>query len=80
MLRSCYLNSLRIAAAHELQSIAFPCISTGVYGYPADEAAAIAVGAVREFIAVSSSLRSIIFCCFAEAERQRYHRLLERAP
>ncbi|MDZ4401895.1 O-acetyl-ADP-ribose deacetylase [Prosthecobacter sp.] len=78
LLRSCYQNSLRIAAAQGLQSIAFPCISTGVYGYPADDAAVIAVGVVREFTAAPSSLRKIIFCCFSEADRLRYEKLLSQ--
>jgi O-acetyl-ADP-ribose deacetylase (regulator of RNase III) len=78
LLRSCYANSLKLAAALGLQSIAFPCISTGVYGYPADDAAASAVGAVSEFIAAPSSLRRIIFCCFSEADRLRYEKLLSR--
>ncbi|MDB6004689.1 MAG: hypothetical protein JWR15_1676 [Prosthecobacter sp.] len=75
-LRSCYANSLRIAAEHHLTSIAFPCISTGVYHFPADQAAQIAVETVREFLATPSSLKQIIFCCFAEADRQRYEDLI----
>jgi len=78
LLHACYRNALQIAAEHGLQSIAFPCISTGVYGYPADDAATTAIGAVREFIAAPSSLRRIIFCCFSEADRLRYERLLSQ--
>ncbi len=76
-LRSCYANSLRIAAEHQLETIAFPCISTGVYRFPADQAAQIAVDAVREFNRQPSSLKQIIFCCFAAADRQRYEALIQ---
>lgn len=75
-LRSCYANSLRIAAEHHLASIAFPCISTGVYRFPADLAARIAVETVRDFIRQPSSLKQITFCCFAAADRQRYEALI----
>ena len=49
LLASCYRESLTIAAARQLASIAFPCISTGVYGYPPEQAADVAIAAVREF-------------------------------
>jgi O-acetyl-ADP-ribose deacetylase len=75
-LRSCYQNSLKIAAAHGLKSIAFPCISTGIYCFPADLAAQIAVKTVREFLSEPSSIQTVIFCCFAEADRARYEALL----
>lgn len=76
-LRSCYANSLRIAAGHQLASIAFPCISTGIYCFPANQAAQIAVEAVREFLTTPSSLKRIIFCCFAEADRRHYEALIQ---
>ncbi|MCB1227986.1 MAG: O-acetyl-ADP-ribose deacetylase [Verrucomicrobiales bacterium] len=75
-LRSCYENSLRLAADHGLKSIAFPCISTGVYRYPADAAAELAVATVRAFVAESSSLERVIFCCFGLADLRRYEELL----
>jgi len=77
LLRSCYRNSLELAAKHGLQSIAFPCISTGVYCFPAEQAAEIAVGAVQEFLREPSSVQRVIFCCFTEADRQRYELILE---
>ena len=76
LLRSCYQNSLKLAAEHGLQSIAFPCISTGVYRFPADQAAQIAVAAVREFLQEPSPIGRVVFCCFAEADRRRYEQLL----
>ena len=79
-LRSCYANSLRIAAEHNLKSIAFPCISTGIYRFPLDQAAQIAIETVRAFMKTPSSLQQIIFCCFAEVDRQRYEALLQPQP
>lgn len=76
LLASCYRNSLACAASLGAGSVAFPCISTGVYGYPPDEAAAIALRTVREGLAGPSPVREVIFCCFSEADRLRYERLL----
>lgn len=77
-LASCYRRCLDIAAARSLHSIAFPCISTGVYGYPKEAAAEIAVGTVREFAAHPSSITSIVFVCFSELDLSLYSRLLGR--
>lgn len=76
-LRACYANSLRLAAEHGLQSIAFPCISTGVYRFPADQAAEIAVNAAQVFLETPCSIQTVIFCCFSEADKRRYEALLE---
>jgi O-acetyl-ADP-ribose deacetylase len=75
-LRACYTNSLRLAAEAGLQSIAFPCISTGVYRFPADQAAQIAVESVRSFLEAPCSIQTVIFCCFSAADRARYENLL----
>ena len=77
LLQSCYRNSLELAAKHGLQSIAFPCISTGVYRFPANQAAEIAVESVRQFLETPSSIQTVIFCCFSEADRVKYETLLE---
>lgn len=76
-LRACYTNSLRIAAEAGLQSIAFPCISTGVYRFPPDQAAKIAVESVRAFLETPYSIQTVIFCCFSAEDRARYEHLLE---
>ncbi|QCR20995.1 O-acetyl-ADP-ribose deacetylase [Pontibacter sp. SGAir0037] len=76
-LANCYRNSLRIASEKHLQSIAFPNISTGVYGYPKDKAAAVAVESVREYLEEhATSLQSIIFVCFDEQNFKLYGELL----
>ena len=64
LLRSCYRESLRLAANAGLESLAFPCISTGIYGYPKPEACEVAVSAVVEWIATRDLPRVVIFCCF----------------
>ncbi|HEY1048567.1 MAG TPA: O-acetyl-ADP-ribose deacetylase [Prosthecobacter sp.] len=77
LLRACYEKSLKIAAAQGLQSIAFPCISTGVYRFPPDQAARIAVNTVREFLREPSSIQQVIFCCFGKDDFDRYQTLLQ---
>ena len=59
LLASCYRNSLKVAAAHDLASIAFPSISTGAFGYPRAEAAAVSSLAIRNFLAEETSLREV---------------------
>lgn len=75
-LRACYSNSLRLAAEAGLQSIAFPCISTGVYRFPPDQAAQIAMESVRTFLETPCSIQSVIFCCFSAADLMRYEKLI----
>ncbi|SEN23998.1 O-acetyl-ADP-ribose deacetylase (regulator of RNase III), contains Macro domain [Nitrosospira multiformis] len=76
-LASCYRRSLEIAVANGLSSIAFPCISTGAYGYPHEAAAEIAANTVRQFVETETSLREVIFCCFSEQDLQLYQRALD---
>ena len=66
LLAGCYRTALDLAAAHALRSIAYPAISTGVYGFPADLAARIAVGIVASEIAAHPrGMTRVVFCCFA---------------
>jgi O-acetyl-ADP-ribose deacetylase (regulator of RNase III) len=64
LLASCYRASLGLAVDHRLASIAFPAISTGVYGFPADRAAGIAVATVTAALADAAGLQHVVFCCF----------------
>jgi O-acetyl-ADP-ribose deacetylase (regulator of RNase III) len=65
LLASCYRNSIQLAAANDCSTIAFPAISTGIYGYPADEAARIAVGTVADTLASHPEIEMVTFCCFS---------------
>jgi O-acetyl-ADP-ribose deacetylase len=76
LLASCYESSLRVAADLGIASLAFPGISTGVYGFPPRLAAPIAIAAVRNFPAAGTSLRSVTFCCFSADDLALYRELL----
>jgi len=75
-LASCYRRSLEIAEAYGIRTIAFPSISTGVFGYPVEEAARIAVNTVQEFLATHHSEIDVTFCCYSESDLQVYQRFL----
>lgn len=76
LLASCYRGSLAIAARCGARSIAFPAISTGVYGYPVALAARVAVDTVREVVQESSPLDEVLFCCFSHGDLEVYEALL----
>jgi O-acetyl-ADP-ribose deacetylase (regulator of RNase III) len=76
LLASCYRRALEIAEAAKLATIAFPSISTGVYGYPVRQAARIAVTTVREFGVRATKVREAIFCCFSAGDLAVYEGLL----
>lgn len=77
LLEKCYRNSLDLAKAKGLNSIAFSCISTGVYGYPKSEAAKIAVGTVKEWLIKTDYPLDIIFCVFDDDNKQIYQKLVK---
>ena len=76
LLGACYLHSLELARQHELRTIAFPSISTGVYGYPIVEAATVAVEATRRSIRQGPDFEEVIFCCYSDGHLQVYEALL----
>jgi O-acetyl-ADP-ribose deacetylase (regulator of RNase III) len=80
LLASCYSESLAVADAHGLRSIAFPAISTGVYGYPWEPATAIAIGQVASYLDTGAgSANRIVFCCFGRQMLDLYRRVLATA-
>ena len=76
LLANCYRNSLRVAAENGIKTIAFPAISCGVYGYPVDQAAAIAVAEVRRFLHSDSRVEHVTLACFGPVVLDAYQRAL----
>ncbi|HKP92429.1 MAG TPA: O-acetyl-ADP-ribose deacetylase [Chthoniobacterales bacterium] len=76
-LSNCYRNSLRVAAEQALETVAFPAISCGAYGYPIDEAARIAVETCSEFFRENASVMAITFAVFSDDLHAAYQRLLD---
>ncbi len=67
LLARCYRESLTLAAAHGIETIAFPAISCGVYGYPIPAAARIAIGTTEAFLSADAGLKQVVFACFGQA-------------
>ena len=83
LLAACYRNSLALAAENACRSIAFPCISTGVYGYPIEDAARIAVRKVQAAVSARADARpdtaadmEVVFCCFSARDKTIYDRIV----
>ena len=74
LLKNCYLNSLKLAEEYACNTVSFPCISTGVYRFPKQAAAQIAVNTVKQF--PLKNVKEIIFVCFGTEDKQIYDRLL----
>ena len=75
---NCYKKSLLLSTHHGIESIAFPNISTGIYGYPKELAAETAITAVRQHQLSGRKLKEVIFCCFDEENYQLYDKLLNK--
>ncbi len=76
LLANCYKNSLKLAVENELKTIAFPAISTGVYGYPLKEAAKVAVNIVKVFFTSDNLIEKVIFVCFDDRTYEAYENIL----
>lgn len=76
LLASCYRNSLKLAEQNGVKTIAFPSISTGVYGFPFERAAGIAVKEVSQFLEENPSIEKVIFVCFSHGDYATYGKLL----
>lgn len=76
LLANCYRNSLNLAVEKNAETIAFPNISTGIYGYPKPGAAKVAVATVREFLETNESIKKVIFVCFDDDNYTLYKNLL----
>jgi len=80
LLASCYRNSLALAVEHDVRTIAFPAISCGIYGYPVDQAARIAVAETRRFLEEQpSTIERVLFVCFGEDVARAYEAALDAA-
>ncbi|PSB42466.1 O-acetyl-ADP-ribose deacetylase [Cyanosarcina cf. burmensis CCALA 770] len=78
LLASCYRSSLTLAVQHEIKTIAFPAISTGVYRFPIDRAAQIAVREVQAFLSTNDSISQVILVCFSQSTCDRFLKALQQ--
>ena len=80
LLASCYRRSIETAARNNIATLAFPGISTGVYGYPVDQAAKVAVATVQATLQAFPSIKEVVFCCFSAADLGIYTEALKPKP
>ena len=76
LLASCYNRSMEIASKKGIRTLAFPCISTGIYGYPIELAAEVAIATVRSAVQRLVDIQEVMFCCFSDNDLALYERLL----
>ncbi|MCX5738317.1 MAG: macro domain-containing protein [Proteobacteria bacterium] len=76
LLGACYSESMRLAKQNAIETIAFPAISTGVYGYPIEAATVVAVRSVAAFLVAHEAPRLVTFCCFSARDAEIYERVL----
>ena len=77
LLADCYRNSLELAVRNGIRTIAFPSISTGVYGYPFDQACTVALDTITAFLATDDQIQQILLVCFSKADYDRYRQVIE---
>lgn len=77
LLANCYRNSLSVAVEHDLKTVAFPAISTGVYGFPIERATAIAMREIKQFLNNDPVLEEVICCCFGQSDYDIYVKTAE---
>lgn len=81
LLSSCYKKSMDLLKENKLETIAFPCISTGIYGYPNADAARVALETIRKWLdedEYSSKVKRVIFCLFLDCDIKIYHKLMPK--
>lgn len=74
---NCYTNSMRLAEVYGCETVAFPCISTGVYHFPKEQAAQIAITAIKQISPSLKAVKEVTFVCFSEEDRHIYEKLLQ---
>lgn len=75
-LHNCYINSIKLADSYKCKNVAFPCISTGVYRFPKERAAQIAVSAIKEISSYLKNIEQVLFVCFSTEDKALYDKLI----